>query len=904
MTDTFGTTATLEAGSERYLIRRLSGLQDLGDVSHLPYSIKILLENMLRHEDSRQVSAEDIAALAGWPGSGSNGRTVAFSPERVLLQDFTGVPAIVDLAALRDALAEIGDDPSLVNPKVPVELVIDHSVIAEVAGRSDAFEVNAAIEAERNAERYRLLRWAQQAFDNFAVVPPDTGICHQINLEYLARVVFARDGEAFPDTLVGTDSHTPMVGGLGVLGWGVGGIEAEAAMLGQHLPMPTPAVVGVELTGELSPLATATDLVLVMAELLRHHGVVGKFVELTGPGLSSLRVEHRATLGNMAPEYGATCAISPIDDATLDYLRLTGRSAAQVALVEAYAKEQGLFSEADGDKATFSELVRLDLSSVEPSIAGPARPHDRVALSAARRSFRRALARLEPETCPSSCSDVEGRDDELPDGGPDATSAASFPASDPPSAMAGVGDDDHQEHAEERRGSTREAGGDGDREAGGGGDGDREAGGAGERGEEAGELPRKARPVPAKLGGSSVEIDDGHVVIAAITSCTNTSNPQVMVGAGLLARKAVEQGLRPKPWVKASLAPGSRVVTDYLERAGLVEPLAALGFNLVGYGCTTCIGNSGPLLEGLPDAIATGHLAVCAVLSGNRNFEGRIHPEVRMNYLASPPLVIAYALAGTLDIDLTTEALGKSADGEPVTLAQLWPSPAEVDAVISEVLSGETFTASYADLYSGDERWRSLGTAANGASGKGAGGGGGGGGGAGDENLCFSWQDASTYVRQPPFLEGVTRDIPPVGDIVGGRVLAVLGDSVTTDHISPAGSIPASGPAGSYLSAHDVERRDFNSFGARRGNHEVMVRGTFANVRLRNLLVEGVEGGFTRYLPNGETLDIFEAANRYRRDGTPLVVLAGSDYGAGSSRDWAAKGTLLLGVRAVLAQSF
>jgi aconitate hydratase len=875
--DSFGAKSTLEVEGERYGIRRLSALSDLGDITSLPYSIKILLENVLRHEDRQHISAADVVALAAWPMTSTKPPVVAFHPERVLLQDFTGVPAVVDLAALRDALGELGGDPSLVNPRVPVELVIDHSVIAELSGMPEAFAANAAIEAERNAERYRLLRWAQESFDRFAVVPPDTGICHQINLEYLARVVCTSDdGEAFPDTLVGTDSHTPMVGGLGVLGWGVGGIEAEAAMLGQPLPMPMPAVVGVELTGELPPGATATDLVLTLAELLRRHGVVGKFVELTGGGLSGLRVEHRATLGNMAPEYGATCAISPIDQRTLDYLRLTGRPAHQVALVEAYSKEQGLFHEPGGDLPTFSELIPLDLSSVEPCLAGPARPQDRVTLSSARRSFRQALALLEPTTAivtganDASSGDTrvgdEGAGDDVPgwpgaaglvDGSPEEASAESFPASDPPSAMVGVNDSGAPDPLLQPTAAM---------------------------GTEPGEVPgRRIRAVPATLGERPVELDDGHVVIAAITSCTNTSNPQVMIGAGLLAKRAVERGLQSKPWVKTSLAPGSRVVTDYLERAGLAAPLAALGFDLVGYGCTTCIGNSGPLLPGVPDAVARGHLAVAAVLSGNRNFEGRIHPEVRMNYLASPPLVVAYALAGTLDIDLTSEPLGRATDGSAVTLAELWPSPTEVDAVVDAVLSSEHFASSYADLYQGDERWSAL---------------------EAGSDPRFTWQQGSTYVHRPPFLDGVTRAIPAITDIVGARVLALLGDSVTTDHISPAGSISATGPAGRWLLERGVELKDFNSFGARRGNHEVMVRGTFANVRLRNALAPGTEGGVTQHLPSGEILDIFAAAERYRTEGTPLVVLAGTDYGAGSSRDWAAKGTLLLGVRAVLAESF
>jgi aconitate hydratase len=858
-TDTFGAQETLRVGDDDYRIWRLSALDGIADVDRLPYSIKVLLENVLRHEGVPTITADDVAALAAWsPGAASVG-DVAFTPERVLLQDFTGVPAVVDLAVLRDALADLGGDATLVNPRVPVELVIDHSVIAEVSGTRDAFAANASIEYERNVERYRLLRWAQQAFERFAVVPPDTGICHQVNLEYLARVVFAtEDGDAFPDTLVGTDSHTPMVNGLGVLGWGVGGIEAEAAMLGQPLPMPTPAVVGVVLTGALVPTATATDLVLTMAELLRRHGVVGKFVEFTGPGVGALRAEHRATLGNMTPEYGATCAICPIDAVTLDYLRLTGRSPAHVALVERYAKEQGLFHEPDAPMPRFSEVVTLDLSTIEPSIAGPSRPQDRVALSKARRAFRTALAGLEPDAVPALARDEAGAPPVVVDGSPEDASAKSFPASDPPAAMAGLSGDGEPDPVLQVATAPDVV--------------------ADDR-----ELVRAPRPVSAELGAERVDIDDGHVVIAAITSCTNTSNPDVMVAAGLLAQRAAERGLRPKPWVKTSLAPGSRVVTDYLERAGLLEPLARLGFDLVGYGCTTCIGNSGPLLAGVSDAVATGHLAVCAVLSGNRNFDGRIHAEVRMNYLASPPLVVAYALAGTMDIDLAVEPLGVTPAGEPVLLTDLWPAPADVAAVVHDALDREQFTRSYASLYEGDERWAAL------ESGTGT---------------RFAWDTSSSYVRRPPFVDGIDREVPQIVDVVGARALAVLGDSVTTDHISPAGSIPAAGPAGRYLLDRGVQPLDFNSFGARRGNHDVMVRGTFANVRLRNALAAGVEGGFTRHLPSGEQLTIFAAAQRYFAEGVPLVVLAGKDYGSGSSRDWAAKGTMLLGVRAVLAESY
>ncbi|MGH9169536.1 MAG: aconitate hydratase [Acidimicrobiales bacterium] len=853
--DTFGARRSLETMGGTYQICALSALDGVGDLSRLPYSIKVLLENLLRHEAGGDVTHDDVVALARWPGDPAVPGVVAFFPERVLLQDFTGVPAIVDLAALRDALADLGGDPRLVNPRIPVDLVIDHSVIAEVAGRPDSFARNATFEHERNAERYRLLRWATQAFDNLSVVPPDTGICHQVNLEYLSKVVVARpDGEAFCDTLVGTDSHTPMVNGIGVLGWGVGGIEAEAAMLGQPLPMPMPAVVGVALTGELSPMATATDLVLTMAELLRRHGVVGKFVEFTGPALAGLRVEHRATLGNMAPEYGATCAISPIDDATLAYLRLTGRPAAQVDLVERYAKEQGLFHE-PGETAAYSELLSLDLSTVEPSIAGPSRPQDRIALSQARRAFRMSLAALEPLTSVDATVQPGRGVADVVDGSPEEASAESFPASDPPAAMAGMTGSGSPDPVLQARSPTFVL-------------------------EEPG---RVSRSVTAVVDGQDVDIDDGHVVIAAITSCTNTSNPEVMIGAGLLARRAAGKGLRPKPWVKTSLAPGSRVVSDYLGRAGLTEPLAELGFALVGYGCTTCIGNSGPLLDGVPAAVAEGQLAVCAVLSGNRNFEGRIHPEVRMNYLASPLLVVAYALAGTMDVDLATEPVGFTPAGEPVTLAELWPSPEDVAAVAAEALGPEQFAASYATVYDGDERWAAL--AAGGGS-------------------LFAWQEGSSYVRHPAFLDGVTLATPALADVSGARALAVLGDSVTTDHISPAGAIPAAGPAGRYLIERGVERRDFNSFGARRGNHEVMVRGTFANLRLRNALAPGHEGGVTRHLPSGELLSMFEAAQRYEAEGTPLVVLAGKDYGAGSSRDWAAKGTMLLGVRAVIAESF
>ena len=793
--DSFGAKAALDVGGREYKIWRIrtDALTASHDVNRLPYSIKVLLENLLRHEDGQQVTADDIEAVAAWGrrperhgAAGSESSEIAFTPERVLMQDFTGVPAVVDLAAMRTTLAALGGDPARINPLVPVELVIDHSVVPERWGNASAFEDNVAIEYERNAERYQLLRWAQQSFEGFRAVPPGTGICHQVNLEYLSRVVFpTSDGQAYCDTLVGTDSHTTMVNGLGVLGWGVGGIEAEAAMLGQPLSMLLPPVVGLRLSGELPEGATATDLVLTITQLLRRHGVVGKFVECFGPGLATIPVENRATIGNMSPEYGATCTMFPIDRATLDYLRFTGRPDDHVALVEAYAKEQGLWHEPGGDDPVFSEGVELDLSTVEPCLAGPSRPQDRVALVESGRAFRAAL----------------------------------------------------------------------------------------------GHEPRRS-PAPAADGHP---LGDGDVVIAAITSCTNTSNPQVLVAAGLVARRAVERGLAAKPWVKTSLAPGSRVVMDYLERAGLLEPLEKLGFYLVGFGCTTCIGNSGPLLPGVSEEIRAADLSAAAVLSGNRNFEGRIHADVRMNYLASPPLVVAFALAGTVDIDLATQPLGTGSDGSPVFLADVWPSSGEVAETVREALGSEMFRERYGSVFEGDEHWRSMSVAGG---------------------QTFAWQDDSTYVLAPPFFAGMSLVPDPVEDVHDARALAMLGDSVTTDHISPAGSIGADTPAGRYLTEHGVARGDFNSYGARRGNHEVMMRGTFANIRLRNRLAPGTEGGITRHLPDGEQMTIYEAAMRYAEEGTPLVVLAGKEYGTGSSRDWAAKGTLLLGVRAVLAESF
>jgi len=829
-TDSFGTKGRLDVGSRSYEIFRLG---DHG--RHLPYSLKILLENLLRNEDGGGVRAGDIEALAGWSG-GESDDEIAFAPARILMQDFTGVPGIVDLAAMREAIRDLGGDPAKVNPLIPAELVIDHSVIADVYGTAGAFARNAELEFERNAERYQFLRWGQGAFHELKVVPPDTGICHQVNLEYLARVVFpSATGQAYPDTLVGTDSHTTMVNGLGVLGWGVGGIEAEAAMLGQPISMLVPKVVGFRLYGEQPEGSTATDLVLTVTELLRRHGVVGKFVEFYGPGVSNVPLANRATIGNMSPEYGSTVTIFPIDDETLRYLRFTGRSPEQVALVEAYAKEQGLWFD-PAATPTFSETLELDLSTVVPSLAGPSRPQDRVPLDRSKVMFAAAVASSLPAPRP---------------GTQDEASAESFPASDPP-AGGGHGD------VPPRDPRTLVAG-----------------------------VPSADRPcecVPVTLAdGTRFDLDHGHVVIAAITSCTNTSNPSVMIAAALLARNAVERGLTVKPWVKTTLAPGSKVVTDYYERSGLTPYLDKLGFNLVGYGCTTCIGNSGPLLPEISAAINDHGLAVCAVLSGNRNFEGRISGDVRMNYLASPPLVVAYALAGTMDIDLYTEPLGTGADGQPVFLKDIWPSGSDVERTIDGALESAMFSTSYGEVFKGDERWQQLAVPGGDA---------------------YTWDKDSTYVRKPPFFDGMASEPAPVSDLVAGRVLAVLGSSVTTDHISPAGSIRSDGPAGRWLIEHGVAREDFNSYGARRGNHEVMIRGTFANVRLRNLLAPGTEGGVTLHLPDGEQMSIYEAAMRYAAEGTPLVVLAGKEYGTGSSRDWAAKGTALLGVRAVIAETF
>jgi aconitate hydratase len=817
--NTFNTRATLKVGDERYTIFSLAALEKSGfpAVSRLPYSQKILLENLLRREDGRFVDADVIRVLSDWDPAADVQKEIAFMPARVLLQDFTGVPAVVDLAAMRDGVIRLGGDPKRVNPLQPVELVIDHSVQVDHYSEPNAFELNAQLEFSRNRERYVFLRWGQDAFQNFRVVPPDTGIVHQVNIEYLARVVFSeREGDetlAFPDTLVGTDSHTTMVNGLGVVGWGVGGIEAEAAMLGQPISMLIPEVLGFRLTNRLPEGATATDLVLTVTERLRKHGVVGKFVEFFGPGLEDLTIADRATLGNMSPEYGATIAICPIDDMTLDYLRLTGRSERQVKLVEAYAKEQGLFRVSGSAEPAYDEVIELDLSTVEPSIAGPKRPQDRVPLRQSKTRFKQALETMLADRKPKP-------------------------------AAAGAG----------KPGETEP----------------REKGGV---------AVAVAEPPATAVAG----LDHGSVVVAAITSCTNTSNPSVMIGAGLVAKRAVERGLTTKPWVKTSLAPGSMVVTEYLKRSGLLPYLERLGFNLVGYGCTTCIGNSGPLPEPVSSMVKDRNLVVASVLSGNRNFEGRIQSQVRANYLASPPLVVAYALAGRMQVDLTTEPLGKDPDGRDVYLRDLWPSEREIQEAMLASVKSSMFLEKYAQVFDGDARWRALPTPR------------------GDR---FQWEVDSTYIRNPPFFEGITVDPPPPADIRGARVLAVLGDSVTTDHISPAGSIPADSPAGRYLIANGVQPRDFNSYGARRGNHEVMMRGTFANIRLRNQLAPGTEGGWTTKLPSGEVTTIYDAAMEYKAAGVPLLVLAGKEYGSGSSRDWAAKGTLLLGVRAVLAESF
>jgi aconitate hydratase len=842
--NSFGARSGLEVGGRSYEMFRLDALSSVADVARLPFSLKILLENLLRTEDGHAVTAADVEGLARFDPRTSEPAEIAFLPSRVLMQDFTGVPAVVDLAAMRDAMVALGGDAARINPLVPAELVIDHSVVADVAGRPEAFARNAELEFERNRERYAFLRWGQDAFASFKVVPPDTGIVHQVNLEYLAKVVFVRDGTAYPDTLVGTDSHTTMVNGLGVLGWGVGGIEAEAAMLGQPISMLTPKVVGFRLHGELPEGSTATDLVLTVTELLRRHGVVGKFVEFYGPGVGNVPVENRATIGNMSPEYGSTVAIFPVDQETLRYLEFTGRSPEQIALVEAYTKEQGLFHDPDAEPL-YSEQIELDLSTVVPSLAGPKRPQDRVSLTDAKRDFRLALNEMLPE--PKAAPTAQEAAGQM--AGPDEASAESFPASDPP-AVSGNGDPAPGWFEPDPSGVSG----------------------------------RPNVSVPVRLSeGTGFDLDHGQVVIAAITSCTNTSNPSVMLAAGLLAKKAVERGLEAKPWVKTSLAPGSKVVMDYYERAGLIPYLEQLGFHLVGYGCTTCIGNSGPLAPEISQAIDEHDLVVCSVLSGNRNFEGRINPDCRMNFLASPPLVVAYAIAGTMDLDVYNEPLGVAKDGTPVYLRDLWPSSDEVIELIGQAVQSDMFRKSYAAVFEGDDHWASL-EVPGGAR--------------------FAWDPDSTYVRQPPYFENLPSEPEPLRDVRGARVLAMLGDSVTTDHISPAGVIRRDSPAGRYLTEHGVDLKDFNSYGARRGNHEVMIRGTFANIRLRNRLAPGTEGGVTLHLPDGEQLSIYDAAIRYQQEGVPLVILAGKEYGSGSSRDWAAKGPLLLGVRAVLAQSY
>ncbi|HET6818127.1 MAG TPA: aconitate hydratase [Mycobacteriales bacterium] len=832
--NSFDARASLSVGGRDVTIFRLDAVDGS---ARLPYSLKVLLENLLRNEDGHNVTADQVRALAGWDPNAEPDTEIQYTPARVIMQDFTGVPCVVDLAAMREAMQELGGDPTKINPLVPTELVIDHSVIVDVFGAPDAFEKNAALEFERNKERYQFLRWGQDAFRDFTVVPPDTGIVHQVNLEYLARVVFDKDGVAYPDTCVGTDSHTTMINGLGVLGWGVGGIEAEAAMLGQPVSMLIPRVVGFKLSGELPEGATATDLVLTITEMLRKHGVVGKFVEFYGPGVAAVPLANRATIGNMSPEYGSTCAIFPIDDETLTYLRLTGRPDELVQLVEGYAKEQGLWHD-PSHEPEYSERLELDLSTVEPSLAGPKRPQDRVALKSAKDSFREALKGYVAD----SADDNGGNGDSANEG-----SKESFPASDPPAvSRAGAHD-----------------------------------GPAGAPAPQQGNRP--SNPAKVTVDGEEFEVDHGAVVVAAITSCTNTSNPFVMVGAGLLAKNAVERGLARKPWVKTSLAPGSKVVMDYYEKAGLTPYLEKLGFGLVVYGCTTCIGNSGPLIPEVSQAVNDNDLAVVSVLSGNRNFEGRINPDVKMNYLASPPLVVAYALAGSMDVDLLNDPIGRDSDGNDVFLADIWPSPKEVSEIVASSVQASGFSASYDDVFAGDERWQGLDVPT------------------GDS---FDWDGSSTYVRRPPYFDGMPAEPAGVKDITGARVLAVLGDSVTTDHISPAGSIKTDSPAGQYLTEHGVERKDFNSYGSRRGNHEVMIRGTFANIRLRNQLAPGTEGGVTRHLPDGEQMSIYDAAQKYAEEGVPLVILAGKEYGSGSSRDWAAKGTMLLGVRAVIAESY
>jgi aconitate hydratase len=848
--DSFSSRDTLAVGGADYEIFRLDALQSKFDVARLPYSLKVLLENALRLEDGISFSSHDVENIAAWDAKAEPSIEIPFQPARVLMQDFTGVPAVVDLAAMRDAMEDLGGDPAAINPLVPVDLVIDHSVQVDAFGSASAFEYNAERDYERNGERYAFLRWGQAAFDNFRVVPPATGICHQVNLEFIGRCVWsgprpAQAGssepasgviQAYPDTLVGTDSHTTMINGLGVLGWGVGGIEAEAAMLGQPISMLLPQVIGFKLDGELAEGATATDLVLTVTEMLRERGVVAKFVEFFGPGLQNLGLADRATIGNMSPEFGSTCAIFPVDAETLRYLEFTGRPTETIELVDAYMREQGLFHTPDSEDATYSEVLELDLGEVEPSIAGPKRPQDRVPLARAKAAFQEAMGELDPEAAEELGNHL------------DEALAESFPASDPPG----------EEHGDDR-GKPVHAG----------------AGAAVA-------AVRSSDAIEVELeSGEKVELDHGRIVIAAITSCTNTSNPSVMLAAGLLAKKAVEKGLTRAPWVKTSLAPGSKVVTDYILKAGLDTYLDQLQFNLVGYGCTTCIGNSGPLPEEISAAINEKDLVVCSVLSGNRNFEGRINPDVRANYLCSPPLVVAYSLVGRMDVDITSEPLGTGSDGEPVHLADIWPSTAEIAAAVEQAVRAEMYRDGYSDVFSGDERWKQIEI---------------------PSADRYTWP-ASTYVRKPTFFEGMGAEPEPIQPIERARVLAVLGDSVTTDHISPAGAIKKDSPAGAWLIDNGVEPRDFNSYGSRRGNHEVMIRGTFANIRLSNELASK-KGGFTMKFPERKETTIYEAAMAYAESGTPLVVIAGKEYGSGSSRDWAAKGTALLGVRAVLAESF
>lgn len=832
--NSFGAKDTLQVGDETYEIFRLDTVPGY---EKLPFSLKVLLENLLRTEDGKNVTKQQIEALGSWVPTAEPDTEIQFTPARVVMQDFTGVPCIVDLATMREAVLALGGDPNKINPLAPAEMVIDHSVIADLFGTENALERNVEIEYERNGERYQFLRWGQTAFDDFKVVPPGTGIVHQVNIEHLAKVTFTRtvDGvlRAYPDTCVGTDSHTTMVNGLGVLGWGVGGIEAEAAMLGQPVSMLIPKVVGFKLSGSIPTGVTATDVVLTITDMLRKHGVVGKFVEFYGSGVASVPLANRATIGNMSPEFGSTAAMFPIDDVTLDYLRLTGRSDEQVALVEAYSKVQKLWHDADTEPA-FSEYMELDLGTVVPSIAGPKRPQDRIELSGSKAAFERDL--LNYATVDHDLVDLE--------------ISESFPASDPPS---NTPEDEHNHHEHHHRSHA----------------------------------PATAsNPTAVTLaGGEKFTLDHGAVAIAAITSCTNTSNPSVMLAAGLLARNAAKKGLKAKPWVKTTLAPGSKVVTDYYEKAGLTKDLEDLGFYTVGYGCTTCIGNSGPLIDEISAAVNEKDLAVTAVLSGNRNFEGRINPDVKMNYLASPPLVIAYALAGSMNFDFEVDALGQDGDGNDVFLRDIWPDAAEVQQTIDTSIDKDMFTHQYASVFEGDERWRNLET---------------------PTGSVFEWDEASTYVRKPPYFDGMTMQTTPVADIAGARVLAKLGDSVTTDHISPAGSIKADSPAGQYLTEHGVDRKDFNSYGSRRGNHEIMIRGTFANIRLKNQLLDGVEGGYTRDFTQADAPQsfIYDASQNYQAQGTPLVIFGGKEYGSGSSRDWAAKGTSLLGVKAVITESF